>query len=87
MKEKGIRTKLGMVSSFDLLTARGTIFFCKGKKIKFHSTCFQSTPPTRFPNLGESVEAIFSDGVLVRALSPKEEIVVYIAISTLFVYK
>lgn len=64
MKKRGIRTKEGIVSSYNPLTHEGTVSFKGDEKVGFHSTCFQSAPPTRFPNVGEPVEVTFSDGVL-----------------------
>lgn len=62
--------KKGVIISFDLAASRGKILvFRSGKKIKFHSTCFQSDPPTRFPKLGEIVEMTFSDNKLISVHS------------------
>ena len=65
-----IRIEKGIVISFDLITLRGKIIAIRnGKKFKFHSTCFQSAPPTRFPLIGEMVKMAFSRGKLVSVRS------------------
>ena len=65
MKETGIRIEKGIIVLFNSITLWGVIALCSGKEIEFHSTCFQSAPPTRFPKLGEMVQITFSCGELV----------------------
>ena len=62
--------KKGVIVAYNSVTYWGRIKILRGgKKIKFHSTCFQSTLPTRFPKLGETVQIIFSCGKLVSVRS------------------
>lgn len=63
------RIKEGTVLSFNRITSWGMIALDNGKKVKFHSTYFQSKSPTRFPEVGEAVRATFSDGILVSVRS------------------
>ncbi len=50
MKYLEIRIERGTVLSFDPTTSRGKISLSGGNQLEFHSTCFQSVPPTRFPH-------------------------------------
>ena len=62
-------TYQGKVSSFDMATSRGVIWLDACSELGFHSTCFQSTLPTRFPTVGERVKATFQGRQLISVRS------------------
>lgn len=68
MKQIGILIKQGKVDSFDTATSRGVLILGE-ERVLFHSTCFHSAPPTRFPRQGELILAVFSNGRLVSVRS------------------
>jgi len=72
MKKKEIRVEEGTIVSFDTRTSRGVLNL-HDIKVKFHSTCFQSTPPTRFPKIGEAVRVTFSHNILVSVRSEQKK--------------
>jgi len=60
------RIENGVIVLFDQTALRGKIMILhNGEIIGFHSTCFQSAPPTRFPMLGDMVTITFFDDKLV----------------------
>lgn len=69
MKEAEFKIETGKVVAFDQSTARGRVSLAQGKEIEFHSTSFQSSLPTRFPRLGETVNVTFSYGRIVSVHS------------------
>ena len=64
-----IKVETGKVLSFDSATSAGKVSLRRGDEVEFHSTCFQSGSPTRFPRSGEEVKVTFDEDRLVSVRS------------------
>lgn len=67
-----ITTHLGVVLEFDKDSAKG-IILSEGKKIKFHSTIFQSLPPTKFPEVYDLVRLSYDEDRLISVRQYKNQ--------------
>ena len=72
MSEPEIKVEVGTVVAFDTQTSRGKVSLRSGGEVEFHSTSFQSAPPTRFPRSGDAVRVTFDAGRLVSVRSQSD---------------
>lgn len=58
-------THEALIVAYDPATGRGEVLLGLGGQFSFHTTSYQSLPPTRFPEVGTAVNVHFQDGRLI----------------------
>lgn len=61
MKKFNLKKETGEVKSFDERTGTGVLVI-KRSRYNFEATSFRSGRPVRYPRVGESVDAVLSEG-------------------------